>query len=61
MILTDIDKNISGHLFQQFVGQTELKHLGEPEEVDSVIVFIASNATIYITSAVIDVSGGMRR
>lgn len=59
-ILTDMVKTVPEHLLQQFAGQTMLKRLGEPHEVAEVITFLASDASSYVTGAVIDVNGGMR-
>lgn len=41
------------------IASTPLKRLGRPEEVASVVVFLASDAASYITGASIDVNGGL--
>jgi 3-oxoacyl-[acyl-carrier protein] reductase len=39
--------------------RTALKRLGRPEGVVQVVAFLASGAALYITGAVITVTGGM--
>jgi 3-oxoacyl-[acyl-carrier protein] reductase len=41
------------------IAATPLKRLGRPEEVASVVVFLASDAASFITGACIDVNGGL--
>jgi NAD(P)-dependent dehydrogenase (short-subunit alcohol dehydrogenase family) len=43
----------------EMVVATPLKRLGRPEEVASVIVFLASDAATFITGTSIDVNGGL--
>ncbi len=43
----------------EWVQQTPLRRLGEPEEVAGAVVFLASNAASYITGATIHVNGGV--
>jgi NAD(P)-dependent dehydrogenase (short-subunit alcohol dehydrogenase family) len=43
----------------EWIGQTPLRRLGEPEEVAGAVVFLASNAASYITGATIHVNGGV--
>ena len=44
---------------KSYISRIPLGRFSEPEEVASVIVFLASKAASYITGATIDVSGGM--
>jgi 3-oxoacyl-[acyl-carrier protein] reductase len=43
----------------EWIRQTPLRRLGEPEEVAGAVVFLASNAASYITGATIHVNGGL--
>ncbi len=43
----------------EWVQQTPLRRLGEPEEVAGAVIFLASNAASYITGATIHVNGGV--
>ncbi len=43
----------------EWVQQTPLRRLGQPEEVAGAVVFLASNAASYITGATIHVNGGV--
>jgi 3-oxoacyl-[acyl-carrier protein] reductase len=43
---------------QALVSQIPLRRIGQPEEIASVILFLASEAANYITGASIDVNGG---
>jgi 3-oxoacyl-[acyl-carrier protein] reductase len=43
---------------QTTVGQIPLRRIGKPEEIASVVLFLASDAASYITGASIDVNGG---
>jgi len=43
---------------QSLVSQIPLRRIGQPEEIASVILFLASEAANYITGASIDVNGG---
>jgi 3-oxoacyl-[acyl-carrier protein] reductase len=42
----------------EWIRQTPLRRLGEPEEVAGAVVFLASNAASYITGSTIHVNGG---
>jgi len=59
-ILTDILKTVPQELLDKFAGQTMLKRLGNPEEVASAILFLASGDASYVTGQNISVTGGMR-
>jgi len=43
----------------EWIKQTPLRRLGQPEEVAGAVVFLASNAASYITGATIHVNGGV--
>ena len=45
-------------LRQAFLNATSLKRIGSPEEVASVVVFLASEQASYVTGAVVPVGGG---
>ena len=44
---------------QEWLQQTPLRRLGQPEEVASVIAFLASEGASYVTGATIHVNGGL--
>jgi 3-oxoacyl-[acyl-carrier protein] reductase len=43
----------------EMVAATPLRRLGQPDEVASVVVFLASDAASFITGTSIDVNGGL--
>lgn len=43
---------------QEMLKAIPLGRLGKPEDVTSVVLFLASEEAVYITGAVIDVNGG---
>lgn len=59
IINTDILENMPSYALQSTVEQTSLKRLGEPKEVASVAVFLASDESSYINGQVIRVDGGL--
>lgn len=44
---------------QEFVAQIPLGRMAEPSEMASIVLFLASDASRYITGSIIDASGGM--
>ena len=46
-------------LVQNMVGKTVMRRLGQPEEIASVIAFLASDDASYMTGQALGVSGGM--
>lgn len=44
---------------EEWIGQTPLRPFGEPEEIASAIVFLASPAAGYITGATLHGNGGL--
>ena len=59
-ILTKMMDTVPQVLLDKFAGQTMLKRLGRPEEIASVITFLASDESSYVTGTVISANGGMR-
>lgn len=59
-VMTDILKTVPEELLQKFAAMTMLKRLGQPEEIASVALFLASNESSYITGHTLSVNGGMR-
>ncbi|CAN2230968.1 FabG Dehydrogenases with different specificities (related to short-chain alcohol dehydrogenases) [actinobacterium SCGC AAA044-D11] len=58
-IETDMISQRSVGRMDEWMAQTPLKRLGKPDEIASVVSFIASNASSYITGAAINVNGGL--
>jgi NAD(P)-dependent dehydrogenase (short-subunit alcohol dehydrogenase family) len=46
-------------LVQNMVGKTVMRRLGQPDEIASVIAFLASDDASYMTGQALGVSGGM--
>lgn len=59
-ILTDMLKTVPEDLLNKFSAQTMLKRLGNPEEIASAVLFLASDMSSYVTGEVLNVDGGMR-
>ncbi|MFA5290472.1 MAG: 3-oxoacyl-ACP reductase FabG [Candidatus Izemoplasmatales bacterium] len=59
-VMTDILKTVPEDLLHSFAQMTMLKRLGEPEEIASVALFLASSDAAYITGQTLNVNGGMR-
>lgn len=58
-IMTDMTKALSEKVKQSILSQVPLQRFGSPEEVASVVCFLASDAAGYITGQVVHVNGGM--
>ena len=58
-IVTDMIRDALPKREEEWLKQTPLKRLGEPEEVASVIGFLASEGARYVTGANIHVNGGL--
>lgn len=58
--MTDILKTVPDELLEKFAKMTMLNRLGQPEEIASVALFLASDLASYVTGQVISVDGGMR-
>jgi 3-oxoacyl-[acyl-carrier protein] reductase len=59
-ILTDILKTVPQQLLDKFASLTMLGRLGQPDEIASAALFLASDESSYITGHVLSVNGGMR-
>jgi len=59
-INTDMMKTVPEPLLVKFRGLTMLGRLGEPEEIASAALFLASDESSYVTGHVLSVNGGMR-
>jgi len=59
---TELTEKLRGHesLSKMILGRIPLNRFGEPEEIASLIVFLASDAASYITGQVMYVDGGMQ-
>ncbi len=58
-IATDLILKSSAGRMTEWMAQTPLRRLGQPDEVASAIVFLASDAASYITGATLHVNGGL--
>jgi NAD(P)-dependent dehydrogenase (short-subunit alcohol dehydrogenase family) len=51
-------KAAGGGMYQRWIDSTPMKRLGRPEEVASVVVFLASDASSLMTGSIVTVDGG---
>ena len=58
LILTPTIAKMPEKYQNMFVENTPLRRMGRPEEVASVVAFLASNEASYMTGATVEVSGG---
>lgn len=58
-ILTEMTEKLSDQILESIKQETPLGRAGNPEEVSSVVAFLASDLSSYITGEVIRVDGGM--
>ncbi len=58
--MTDILKTVPQEMLDKFAAQTMLGRLGQPEEIASAALFLASDDASYVTGQVLQVDGGMR-
>jgi 3-oxoacyl-[acyl-carrier protein] reductase len=59
-IMTDILKTVPQELLDKFSAATMLGRLGQPEEIASAALFLASDESSYVTGHTLKVNGGMR-
>ena len=58
--MTDILKTVPQEMLDKFAAMTMLGRLGQPHEIASATLFLASDESGYITGQVLQVDGGMR-
>ena len=58
--MTDILKTVPQEMLDKFAAMTMLGRLGQPHEIASAALFLASDESAYITGQVLQVDGGMR-
>lgn len=58
VILTEMGRTIPDHVRVEMIKNIPLARFGEPEEVASVVLFLASDLASYITGQVININGG---
>jgi 2-hydroxycyclohexanecarboxyl-CoA dehydrogenase len=61
MAAPDAMGDLGKRLVENMVGATNLRRLGQPDEVAAAIAFLASDDASYITGQVLGVSGGLAR
>ena len=59
MIETDMSQVVRGIAGEQIKGVIPLKRIGKPEEIASVVAFLASDDASYLTGQVLRVDGGL--
>ena len=58
--MTDILKTVPQEMLDKFASMTMLGRLGQPHEIASAALFLASGESSYVTGQVLQVDGGMR-
>ena len=59
VIKTDMTANLPAEVMERLMAKSDLKHMGLPNEVAEVILFLASDMSSYITGQIIRVDGGI--
>jgi len=59
VIKTEMTENLPSHVLEKLMISSDLKHMGLPNEVSDVILFLASDLSSFITGQIIRVDGGI--
>jgi 3-oxoacyl-[acyl-carrier protein] reductase len=59
VINTEMTANLPAEVMTRLMVRSDLKHMGSPDEVAEVILFLASDLSSYITGQIIRVDGGI--
>jgi 3-oxoacyl-[acyl-carrier protein] reductase len=59
LIETDMIKQLDKEKLESLMASIQMGHIGKPEDVANVILFLASDLSSYVTGQVITVDGGM--
>ena len=59
MIDTDMNRNVSAEATQEIIEETPLMRIGQPEDIASLMEFLASDKASFITGQIIGVNGGL--
>jgi 3-oxoacyl-[acyl-carrier protein] reductase len=59
VINTEMTANLPAEVMTRLMARSDLKHMGSPDEVAEVILFLASDLSSYITGQIIRVDGGI--
>jgi 3-oxoacyl-[acyl-carrier protein] reductase len=59
VIKTDMTANLPAEVMERLMAKSDLKHMGLPNEVAEVILFLASDMASYITGQIIRIDGGI--
>ena len=60
VINTDMNKVVPQEVIKEKIASMDIKRMGEPEEVASVLAFLASDLSKHITGQVIRIDGGIK-
>ncbi|MEI7903709.1 MAG: SDR family oxidoreductase, partial [bacterium] len=59
MVMTEMIAKIWEERKEQYLSRIPLNRIAQPEEVASVVTFLASDAASYMTGTTLDLTGGL--